>query len=146
MRARAATILALGGLLIAAATAVAGPGDDEPPKPKPPQLELLTRSQAAALRQGRIKFSVESEQGRRVRVEAELVVEGVPEDFHFNLKPQRKRLRRGEAKVSMKLSQRQREVLAFGEQACMGATVNAQAKVAKRVDTIHEPLKKSSDC
>jgi hypothetical protein len=119
---------------------------DHPPKPKPPRLELLTRSQDAALRQQRLKFGVESETGRRVRVTAELVVEGIPEDFHFQLEPQRERLHHGQAKVSMELSRRQREVLAFGEQACMRADVNAQAKVGSRVRTIHDSLRKSPDC
>ena len=135
---------AVAALLATAAPVLAKPED--PPKPKPPELELLTRSQEAALRQKRIKFAVRSEDGRRVRVVAELVVEGIPEDFHFQLEPQRKRLRHDEARVSMELSRRQREVLAFGEQACMRADVNAQAKVGSRVRTIHEPLRKSAGC
>ena len=117
-----------------------------PPKPKPPKLELLTKSQDAAVRQQRIKLRVESEQGRHVRVEAELIVEGIPDDFHFSFPSQRKRLRQHQAKVSFNLNRRQREVLSFGEQACMRADVNAQAKVGKRITTIHEQLDKSPDC
>jgi hypothetical protein len=143
---RSSLSLAAAVLLAGSAPALAKPDDPPPPKPKPPQLELLTRSQEAALRQQRIKFAVESKEGRRVRVVAELVVEGIPEDFHLQLEPQRKRLRHGEAKVSMQLSRRQREVLAFGEQACMRADVNAQAKVGKRVRTIHDSLRKSPGC
>jgi hypothetical protein len=116
------------------------------PKPKPPELELLTDSQQAALRQNRVKFLVESKKGRRTKVIAELIVEGIPEDYHFNLKPQRKKLHDNEAKIKIKLSQRQREVLAFGEQACMAADVNAQAKVGKRKRTIHDSLRKSPGC
>ena len=142
---RPALALAAAALLASAAPVLAKPDPPEP-KPKPPELELLTRSQEAALRQERIKFATESKDGRRVRVVAELVVEGIPEDFHFQLEPQRKRLRHGEAKVSMELSRRQREVLAFGEQACMRADVNAQAKVGSRVRTIHDSLRKSPGC
>jgi hypothetical protein len=131
-------------LVVCTATAVAKP--HKPPKPKPPEVELLTKSQDAALRQQRIKIGIESKQGKKVRVEAELVVEGIPEDFHFSFAPQRKRLRHHQAKVRYKLSRRQREVLAFGEQACMRADVNAQAKVGKRVTTIHEQLAKSPEC
>jgi hypothetical protein len=117
-----------------------------PPKPKPPQLELLTQSQDAALRQSRLKLAVESKHGRYATVDAELVVEGIPEDYRFKLGPKRERLRQDEAKIRMQLSQRQREVLAFGEQACMRADVNAQAKVGKRVRTIHKSLRKSAGC
>jgi hypothetical protein len=143
---RSALALALGALLAAAAPVLAKPKPPKPPPPKPPKLELLTRSQAAALRQNRIKFGVQSADGRRVRVTAELVVEGIPDDFHFQLKPQRKPLHDGEATVSMNLSQRQREVLAFAEQACMSADVNAQAKVGSRASTIHDSLRKSPGC
>lgn len=143
-RSSAAGVLAL-ALLLAILPAVSE-SKPEPPKPKPPELELLTRSQDAALRQGRLKFAAESRHGRYVSLNAELVVEGIPEDYRFRLKPQRQRLRRHEAKFRMQLSQRQREVLAFGEQACMRADVNAQAKVGKRVRTIHESLRKSADC
>ena len=118
----------------------------KPPKPKPPKLELLTRSQAAALRQSRIKIGVESQKGKQVSVEAELVIEGIPDDFHFSFPSHRSRLRDHEAKVSFHLSRRQREVLAFGEQACMSANVNAQAKVGDRVSTIHESLAKPPEC
>lgn len=131
------------------ASAAAAPGDDDkPPKPepKPPKVELLTKSQEAALRQRRIKIAVTSRKGRRARLEAELVVEGIPEDFYFSFPQQRKRLRGDEAKFTFKLGRRQREVLAFGEQACMRADVNAQAKVADRAETIHEQLEKSADC
>ena len=137
--------LAAAVLLVPGAFAAAKPKPPEP-KPKPPRLELLTETQEAALRQRKIKLGVESKDGRRVRVTAELVVEGIPADFHFALEPQRKRLRDGEAKIVMQLSRRQREVLAFGEQACMRADVNAQAKVADRVHTIHESLRKSAGC
>jgi hypothetical protein len=138
--------LATAALLAAAPPALAKPDDPPQPKPKPPQLELLTRSQEAALRQRRIKIAVTSQQGRRARLEAELVVEGIPEDFYFSFPQQRKRLRGHEAKFVFKLGRRQREVLAFGEQACMRADVNAQAKVADRVETIHEHLDKSAAC
>lgn len=146
MSRRALPVLALTLLLAAATTGAAKPGDDKPPKPKPPQVELLTRSQEAALRQGRIKVEVESEQGRRTRVEAELVVEGIPDDFHLPFPAQRKRLQSGAAKVTFRLNRRQEEVLAFGEQACMRADVNAQAKVGKRASTIHEQLAKPAGC
>ncbi len=119
---------------------------EQPPKPKPPELALLTETQEAALRQGKIKLGVESKDGRRVRVHAELVIEGIPDDFHFGFSPERKRLRDHEAKVSFELNRRQREVLAFAEQACMRADVNAQGKVGSRVDTIHEQLEKPAEC
>ena len=136
--------VATAGLLAAGAQAAPDKPPD-PPKPKP-KLELLTGGQEAALRQKRIKVGVVSEHGSRVRVEAELVVEGIPDDFSFALKRQRKPLRGGEATVSFRLSQRQREVLAFGAQACMRADVNVQGKVGSRVKTIHEQLAKPAGC
>lgn len=134
--------IALAGLL--APGALAAP--DKPPKPKPPKLELLTKSEQAALLQNKIRIGVVSRRGERVRVMADLAIEGIPEDFHFALKPQRKRLRDREAKVSMRLSQRQREVLAFAEQACMGADVDARAKVGRRTGSLHASLRKSAGC
>jgi hypothetical protein len=134
------------GLAVTAAPGWAKPDDHKPPKPKPPRLELLTESEDAALRTNKIKIGVESEQGRRVRVEAEMVIEGIPDNFHFAFKPQRKRLRHREATVAFKLNGRQREVLAFAAQACMGTDVNAQGKVGKRVATIHGQLEKPPEC
>ena len=135
-------MMALAGVLAPAALAK----PDKPPKPKPPQLELLTESQEAALRQRKLKLGVESKDGRSVRVHAELVIEGIPEDFHFSFGPRRKGLHENETKVTFRLDRREREVLAFAEQACMRADVNAQAKVGSRVDTIHAELRKSAGC
>ena len=132
------------GLL--APMAVADDQKPPKPKPKPPQLELLTKTEDAALQTNKIKIGVKSDHGRRVRVEAEMVVEGIPDDFHFAFRPQRKRLRHGEATASFKLNARQREVLAFADQACMGTDVNAQGKVGSRVRTIHDSLRAPSDC
>ena len=147
MRPAAPLSLLIAGLLAGSAAAAPG-GDEDPPKPKPkpPQVELLTETQAQALRQRRIKIRVTSEQGRRARLKAELVVEGIPEDFYFSFPPQRKRLRDRTANFKFELGRRQREVLAFGEQACMRADVNAQAKVGDRATTIHKQLDKPREC
>jgi hypothetical protein len=146
MRSRARLLaLAATGLLALVPACVAKP-PDKPPKPKPPELELLTPSQQVALAEKKIRIGVVSKQGDRVRVQANLVVEGIPDDFHFALKPRSKPLRDGEAKVSFRLSQRQREVLAFGEQACMRADVSATAKVGKRSGTLDAALAKSPGC
>jgi hypothetical protein len=133
-------------LLGTAAPVVAKPDHPPKPKPKPPKVELLTKSQDAALQQERIKIGVESKAGSRTHVEAELVVEGIPDDFHFSFPRQSKPLRNHEATVTYRLNRREREVLAFGEQACMRADLNAQAKVGKRVTTIHDQLEKSPEC
>ena len=58
MRARSSLAIAIAALLVAAAPGLAKPDKPPKPPPKPPDLELLTRSQEAALRQDRIKFRV----------------------------------------------------------------------------------------
>ena len=139
--------LALGALLCFLLPAGARSQSDKPkpkPEPKPPKLELVTDSQATALRQKKIKIGVHSRRGEEVRVKASLVIEGIPEDFHFQLKPRNGALRHDEAVVGLRLSQRQREVLAFAEQACMSAEVDAQGKVGTRTGTLHAALRKSA--
>jgi hypothetical protein len=132
LRRACATLL---GVALAAAAmggvAAARPDDEPAPKPKP-KLELLTETQEAAVRKGAIKFEVRSKRGDEVRVKATLVVEGFPADYAFRLRPESKRLRNRKAKVPLRLSPRQREVLAFSAQACDGATVDAEARAAGR--------------
>jgi len=136
----------IGPIAVAAAFALApapASSDDAPHKPKP-KLELLTETQRAALRHESIRVGVESRRGDEARAEAGLVVEGYPDDFHFRLGPERKRLRDGEATIRLKLSARQHEVLAFAAQACMGTTVNVEAKAAGKTAKLSAHLRK--DC
>jgi hypothetical protein len=121
--------------------ALAGPGAEEEPERKPkPQLELRTETQEAVLRKAAIKVAVKSKRGRRARVEARLVVEGFPDDYSFKLGPESHRLRKSEAKLTLPLSARQQEVLAFAEQACDGATLVLEAHAAHRRAQLTAPL------
>jgi hypothetical protein len=139
---RRACATLLGAPLAAAAiggVAAAKPDDEPKPKPKP-KLELLTVSQEAAVRKGAIKFEIRSKRGNEVRVKATLVVEAFPADYTFHLRPESKRLRNRKAKVPLRLSPRQREVLAFSAQACDGATLDAQARAARRTGRLTAKL------
>jgi len=139
--------LALLGLLFAAFGAVAGaePGDG-PPKPPKPKLELLTETQQAALRREAIKLSVASKRGKQGRVEATLVVGGFPSDYNLKLGADTGRLRDGEAELRLALSARQREVLAFGAQACEPATLHAQARAGGRGVELSHGLRRPQRC
>ena len=141
----------LGAILALVAVGLLAPfaaaGDEKPPKPKPkPKLELLTASQAGALEKKSIKIGVESKRGDEVRVKATLTVSGIPEPYVFALKPQTKPLKGEEANVRLTLSARQREVLAFAEQACMGAKITATGKVGKQIGDLKAQLRKDPGC
>lgn len=143
---RAAQAAAIALVLGLAATV---PAASKPPehKPKPkPKLELLTETQSEALEQESIQFGVESKRGDEVRVKGTLTVNGIPEPYVFDLRPQSRRLRQQHAKLRLELSRRQREVLAFAEQACMGARVDVQGKVGSRIGELHESLRKDPGC
>ena len=133
---------AVGGIAIAA-DAPAKP--DHKPKPKP-KLTLLTLSEEAALQKQAIKVAVRSKAGEKVRVQAQFVVDGFPEDFVFRLGPEGKRLRDREAKVKLKLSPRQREVLDFAIKSCRGASLDLEATAAKRTGNLSAELTLPSDC
>jgi hypothetical protein len=133
---------AVGGIAIAA-DAPAKP--DHKPKPKP-KLTLLTLSEEAALQKQAIKIAVRSKAGEKVRVQAQFVVDGFPEDFVFRLGPEGKRLRDREAKVKLKLSPRQREVLDFAIKSCRGASLDLEATAAKRTGNLSAELTLPSDC
>jgi hypothetical protein len=133
---------AVGGIAIAA-DAPAKP--DHKPKPKP-KLTLLTLSEEAALQKQAIKVAVRSKAGEKVRVQAQFVVDGFPEDFVFRLGPEGKRLRDREARVKLKLSPRQREVLDFAIKSCRGASLDLEATAAKRTGNLSAELTLPSDC
>ena len=82
-----------------------------------------------------------SKRGDEVRVKATLVVDGFPEDYTFRLGPESEKLRDREAKVRLRLSARQREVLAFAAQACDDATVSARGKAAGKTGRVSGPLR-----
>ncbi len=143
MRTRSSTAAlaagAIAGLIVLAGTAPA-----KPPKPEPrpkPTLELLTETQQGALRKRAIKVGVRSKRGDEVRVKATLVVDGFPEDYTFRLGPESEKLRDREAKVRLRLSARQREVLAFAAQACDDATVSARGTAAGKTGRVSGPLR-----
>jgi hypothetical protein len=140
MPARPLAILAAGLV----ALAVAGPGlADKPRKPKP-TLELLTESQEAVLRNDAVKVRVESRRGRKARVEARLIVDGFPDDFSFRLGPESGRLRGDAAKLKLPLSARQREVLAFAEQACDRADLELEVRAGRAKSRVGKPLEPKS--
>src|ERR1044072_9024640 len=89
-RHRATVLIAL--TAIVGATAIAGNAPAKPehkPKPKP-KLTLVTTSEEAALSKQAIKVAVQSKAGEKVRVEAQFVVDGFPEDFVFRHGPEKK--------------------------------------------------------
>jgi hypothetical protein len=145
-RPRAVAVIAIaaisGGAAIAA-DATAKP--DHKPKPKP-KLTLLTTTEEAALSKQAIKVAVESKAGEQVRVEATFVVDGFPEDFVFRLGPEKKRLRDHAATVKLRLSPRKREVLDFAIKSCRGASLDLQARAAKRTGRLSADLATPGDC
>ncbi len=141
LRPNAAIVAMTVSLLIAATAGEAKP--DKPPKRR--ELELLTETQEAVLRNEAVKVQVRSRRGREARVKAGLVVDGFPDDFSFRLGPESRRLRDREARLRLPLSARQAEVLAFAEQACDGATLTLAAKAGKRRTSLEAPLR-AKDC
>ena len=138
---RAGPALVLTGAALAAGTvAAAAP---QPPKPK---LDLLTESQQAALRKQQIKLAASARGGERARVEGTLVVGGYPSDYVLKLGRDSARLRDGEARLTLKLSSRHREVLAFGAQACEPATLHAELRAAGRRIRSEESLRRPRRC
>jgi hypothetical protein len=126
--------------LALAAGALAKPDEPKPePKPKP-KLELLTSSQQEALEKRAIKVAVRSKRGEKVRAEATLVVDGFPDDFTFKLGPESKRLKRRQANLRFPLSARKREVLEFAAQACDEATLDVEARAARKTGTLEAKL------
>ena len=139
---KAATALGVVVGLVLAPVGIGAATKPDEPKPKPkPKLELLTETQEAALSKGAIKVEVTSKRGDEARVKATLVVDGFPDDFSFRLGPESKRLRNRKAKVKLKLSARQQEVLEFAAQACDDATLTAQARAAQRTGTLAAELR-----
>jgi hypothetical protein len=145
-RHRATVLIAL--TAIVGATAVAGNAPAKPehkPKPKP-KLTLLTTSEEAALSKQAIKVAVQSKAGEKVRVEAQFVVDGFPEDFVFRLGPEKKGLRDHQATVRLGLSPRKREVLDFAIKSCRGASLDLEATAAKRTGRLSAELAMPSNC
>ena len=117
-----------------------------PPKPPPPELELLTGTERGVLRRGEIKIAVDAKRARKVTVSAVFTVDGYPEDFVFNLGPERRDIRDGDARISFELSPRQKEVLDFAIKSCRGASLAITAKTEKRTGTLDASLKRPKDC
>jgi hypothetical protein len=131
---------------VAAVCAAPAASKPKPPKPKPPKVTLLTGTEQGALRHKAIKVMVESQHGKDVRVKAQFVVDGYPEDFVFALGPEDGKLRGGSTKVKFGLSARQREVLDFAAQTCRGASLAISAKAAGRTGQGSGSLALPSDC
>jgi hypothetical protein len=140
---RQLTVLTGLAALVAGGAALAKP--KPPPKPKP-KLELLTKTEEAALEKRAIKIGVESKRGKRVGAEATLVVDGFPDDFVFKLGPDREKLRNDEATLRFPLSARKREVLDFAIKSCRGATISVRAEVGKGKGFLNGNLRRPSDC
>jgi hypothetical protein len=140
---RQLTVLTGLAALVAGGAALAKP--KPPPKPKP-KLELLTKTEEAALEKRAIKIGVESKRGKKVGAEATLVVDGFPDDFVFKLGPDREKLRNDEATLRFPLSARKREVLDFAIKSCRGATISVRAEVGKGKGFLNGNLRRPSDC
>lgn len=131
-------------LLVSGGAAIAKP--KPPPKPPPPRLELLTGTEQGVLRRGEIKLAVDAKRAKRVTVTAIFTVDGYPENFVFNLGPERKSVRDGDAAIHFKLSPRQKEVLDFAIKSCRGASIAVTAKTEKRTGTLQAGLKRPREC
>ena len=127
-----------------AGSAIAKP--KPPPKPPPPELTLRTGTEQGALRRGEIKIAVEAKRAKKVTVTAVFTVDGYPEDYVFNLGPQRQSVRDGDAQIKFGLSPRQKEVLDFAIKSCHGASLAITAKTEKRTGTLNAGLKMPGDC
>jgi hypothetical protein len=141
-RLAAAGLLVLALLQVGAASAKPKP----PPKPPPPELTLRTGSEQGVLRRGEIKIAVDAKRAKKVTVTAIFTVDGFPEDYVFNLGPQRKSVGDGDAQIRFALSPRQKEVLDFAIKSCHGASLAITAKTEKRTGTLQAGLKMPSDC
>ena len=137
-----AGLTALALIQLDAATANPKP----PPKPPPPKLELLTGTERGVLRRGEIKIAVDAKRAKAVTVSAVFTVDGYPEDFVFNLGPERRDIRDGDARVSFELSPRQKEVLDFAIKSCRSASLAITAKTEKRTGTLNASLKMPKNC
>ena len=73
-------------------------------------------------------------------------VDGYPEDYVFNLGPERQGIRDGDAQIKFALSPRQKEVLDFAIKSCRGASLAITAKTEKRTGTLQAGLKLPRDC
>ena len=131
-------------LLVWAGTATAKP--KPPPKPPPPEVTLRTGTEKGVLRRGEIKIAVEAKRAKKVTVTAVFTVDGFPEDFVFNLGPERESVRDGDAQIRFELSPRQKEVLDFAIKSCRGASLAITAKTEKRTGTLNAGLKLPRDC
>jgi hypothetical protein len=141
-RLAAVGLLVLALLQVGAASAKPKP----PPKPPPPELTLRTGSEQGVLRRGEIKVAVEAKRAKKVTVTAVFTVDGFPEDYVFNLGPERAGIRDGDAQIKFQLSPRQKEVLDFAIKSCHGASLAMTAKTEKRTGTLQAGLKMPSDC
>lgn len=142
---RQAVLAGVAAIVLAGSAITLAPAakpSDEKPRPK---LDLLTETQEAVLRSEAVKIEVRSKRGFEVRGEAALVVDGYPEDYSFRLGPESRRLRNDEARVRLDLSARQQEVLAFAQQACDEATLDARAKAGRKTGRLTATLR-SKDC
>lgn len=142
---RGAAVAIVAGLALAASPIATGAAP-KPPKPPKPKLELLTKRQQAALRRGAIVVRVESKRGESARVRATLIVEGYPDPYTLRLGPDEKRLRGDDADVRLRLSRRQRDVLAFGVQACWRARVEVAARAGKQTAKLSKRLRRPRRC
>jgi hypothetical protein len=133
-------------LALVAMAAAADAKPKPPPKPPPPRLTLLTGTEQGVLRRDEIKLQVDAKRAKKVTVSARFVVEGYPEDYPFDLGPQRKGIDDGDAVIHFGLSARQHEVLDFAIKSCHGASLAFTAKTEKRTATLQAGLRMPSDC
>ncbi len=137
---------ALAAILIVSAGVPAGAKPPKPPKPPKPRVTLLTVNEQAAVEKRAIKILVEAKRGAEAKASGDVVVDGYPEDFPFELGQVTRPLRNRQAKVSFPLSARKIELISFAADTCRGTSVTVRAEVKKRVRTVRANLAVPSDC
>jgi hypothetical protein len=106
----------------------------------------MTGTEEGVLRREEIKVRVDTDRGSVAKVTNHFVVEGYPEDFPFDLRPQTKKFHDHTAVVHFKLSARQLEVLDFAVKTCRGATVNLGVTVGRGSGALTQGLNLPNDC
>ena len=140
------TFVVLAATLLAATSIPAGAKAPKPPKPPKPTVKLLTVNEQAAVDKRAIKIRVEAKHGAEAKASGDVIVDGYPEDFPFELAQVTKPLKNKQATISFPLSARKVELISFAADTCRSTSITVRAEVKKRVRTVSGNLAVPSDC